>query len=291
MSLNLHEICRLCLEEIKTPSATLKEGSNLLTKIRRFLPLVKIMPGDGLPTLVCQQCVSLVNICYNFKLQVEQSDLALQKYCASHEGPPVTQPFIVRKDDMSAVDPSDMNVAGSSYQDAIAGSVGVHLLAPLGIDKVSPDDKYAKPNSVTFSDSEQQCLSCDHEKHYEDRQNSRLMSDNEVQHCGYIRDCKPNSFLGMCRTKTRLKEKPYICAYCGQPFRYMSSLTRHLVIHSGEKRYVCQICNKAFTQEAHLKTHSILHTGEKPFHCNMCPMSFSRKGNLKRHLQVHKESK
>ena len=41
---------------------------------------------------------------------------------------------------MSAVDPSDMNVAGSSYQDAIAGSVGVHLLAPLGIDKVSPDD-------------------------------------------------------------------------------------------------------------------------------------------------------
>jgi hypothetical protein len=30
------------LEEIKTPSATLKEGSNLLTKIRRFLPLVKV---------------------------------------------------------------------------------------------------------------------------------------------------------------------------------------------------------------------------------------------------------
>jgi hypothetical protein len=42
MSVNLHEICRLCLEEIKTPSTTLKEGSNVLTKLRRFLPLVKV---------------------------------------------------------------------------------------------------------------------------------------------------------------------------------------------------------------------------------------------------------
>ena len=42
MAVNLNEICRLCLEEIKTPSATLKEGGNLLIKIRRFLPLVKV---------------------------------------------------------------------------------------------------------------------------------------------------------------------------------------------------------------------------------------------------------
>jgi hypothetical protein len=42
MAVNLNEICRLCLEEIKTPSATLKEGSNLLIRIRRFLPLVKV---------------------------------------------------------------------------------------------------------------------------------------------------------------------------------------------------------------------------------------------------------
>jgi hypothetical protein len=42
MAVNLREICRLCLEEIKTPSTTLKEGSSLLTKIRRFLPAVKV---------------------------------------------------------------------------------------------------------------------------------------------------------------------------------------------------------------------------------------------------------
>jgi hypothetical protein len=42
MAVNLREICRLCLEEIKTPSTTLTEGSSLLTKIRRFLPAVKV---------------------------------------------------------------------------------------------------------------------------------------------------------------------------------------------------------------------------------------------------------
>jgi hypothetical protein len=42
MALNKHEICRLCLEEIKIPSTTLKEGSSLLAKIRRFLPVVKV---------------------------------------------------------------------------------------------------------------------------------------------------------------------------------------------------------------------------------------------------------
>jgi len=47
--------------------------------------VLQIQPGDGLPTLVCEQCESLVNICYNFKLQVERSDLALQKYCATQQ--------------------------------------------------------------------------------------------------------------------------------------------------------------------------------------------------------------
>jgi hypothetical protein len=42
MAVNLREICRLCVEEIKSPSTALKEGSSLLTKIRRFLPAVKV---------------------------------------------------------------------------------------------------------------------------------------------------------------------------------------------------------------------------------------------------------
>jgi len=192
---------------------------------------------------------------------------------------------------VAVADTAAMNVAGSSYQDDIECAVGVHLLAPLGISNSSSDSKHTETHDVVFPKSEQEHSSSDHEKDYEDRGNLSLPSDNQVHNCGCVEDYRSHHFLDIHQSKAHLKEKPYMCAYCGQSFRYMSSLTRHLVVHSGEKRYVCHICSKAFTQEAHLKTHSILHTGEKPFHCNICPMAFSRKGNLKRHLQVHKGNK
>jgi uncharacterized Zn-finger protein len=198
--------------------------------------------------------------------------------------------FFIKKDDVAAADTVAMNVAESSYQHGTECVVGVHLLAPLGINNLSTDSKNTDTYGVTFPKSELQ-QSSDHDKQYDERGNSGLSSDNQGHRRKYRRDYKSHPFFDIHQSKTDLKEKPYVCAYCGQSFRYMSSLTRHLVVHSGEKRYVCDICNKAFTQEAHLKTHSILHTGEKPFHCNICLMAFSRKGNLKRHLQVHKGNK
>jgi uncharacterized Zn-finger protein len=198
--------------------------------------------------------------------------------------------FFVKEGDVSAADTTAMNMAASSYHDGTEYAVGVHLLAPLGTNS-STDSKNMETHGVMFPKSEPEHSSSDHERDYEERGNPSLSSDNQCHRRGYTKDYKSHPFLDMHRSKSHLKEKPYMCAYCGHSFRYMSSLTRHLVVHSGEKRYVCHICNKAFTQEAHLKTHSILHTGEKPFLCNICLMAFSRKGNLKRHLQVHKGNK
>ncbi|PSN57300.1 hypothetical protein C0J52_02071 [Blattella germanica] len=280
MAVNLHEICRLCLEEIKTPCTSLKEGSSLLIKLRKFLPILKIHPGDGLPTLVCEQCESLINICYNFKIQVERSDSALQKYCATQQAhSQFTQFFLRKDDDLPAGDSTALNMASSSYQDSIECGVGVHLLAPLGIGCPPTENKH--PEAFPKSEAE-------HSSHENNRGNISLPTNSEIHSCSCVKSYKSHHYLDMLRGKNLTNEKPYMCAYCGQSFRYMSSLTRHLVVHSGEKRYVCHICNKAFTQEAHLKTHSILHTGEKPFHCTVCPMAFSRKGNLTRHLLVHK---
>lgn len=192
---------------------------------------------------------------------------------------------------MSAADTSAMDVAESSYEDGIECAVGIHLLAPLGISNLSSDNKHTETDSTVLLKSQHEHSTSNIEKDYEDRGNMSLPSNIQVHSCGCVKDCRSRHFLHVHRSKPHLKEKPYVCVYCGQSFPYMSSLTRHLVIHSGEKRYVCHVCNKAFTQEAHLKSHSILHTGEKPFSCNICPMAFSRKGNLKRHLQVHKGNK
>lgn len=50
-----------------------------------YVNVFQIQPGDGLPAFVCEECENLVNICYNFKLQVEKSNLTLKKYYANQE--------------------------------------------------------------------------------------------------------------------------------------------------------------------------------------------------------------
>ena len=42
-------------------------------------PVLQVREGDGLPTVVCLNCRHLVNVSYNFKYQVEQSDAKLRQ--------------------------------------------------------------------------------------------------------------------------------------------------------------------------------------------------------------------
>lgn len=49
-----------------------------------YLVFIQVSAGDGLPAQVCQQCVELVNTCYNFKLQCEKSDMTLRCYVSIH---------------------------------------------------------------------------------------------------------------------------------------------------------------------------------------------------------------
>jgi hypothetical protein len=52
----------------------------ILRSYEECLVFMQVIAGDGLPTQVCQQCVELVNTCYNFKLQCEKSDMTLRRY-------------------------------------------------------------------------------------------------------------------------------------------------------------------------------------------------------------------
>lgn len=40
----------------------------------------QVCAGDGLPAQVCQHCMRQIDTSYNFKLQCENSDLALRQY-------------------------------------------------------------------------------------------------------------------------------------------------------------------------------------------------------------------
>ncbi|XP_034406603.1 LOW QUALITY PROTEIN: zinc finger protein 37 [Cyclopterus lumpus] len=82
-------------------------------------------------------------------------------------------------------------------------------------------------------------------------------------------------------------DRPHHCLECGKTFRLISSLKKHIRIHTGEKPYPCAVCGRRFRESGALKTHLRIHTGEKPYSCSECGNCFRHLDGLRKHRRTH----
>lgn len=264
-------ICRCCLQN-KGQMKPLYGFS--LDEMLRSLTDLEVEPNDGLPELVCFQCVLQLSRAFRFKAQCQKSNTIMLE---------------LLKNSTSDVD-RDNGQFETFCQDDNEDAFNIE-----DSQNVSADDKLLDDRINTAE--EQKCSTC--KKVFESRKklvrHLKIHSNKTTHKCSYC--SKEFSQTANLKRHITLKHTEnssideHSCSICEKKFKYASSLFKHIKIHTGKNLLYCPSCPKFFLENTTLKTHLRTHTGDRPFVCSHCSKTFSNSSNFNKHLRSHSDKK
>uniref|UniRef100_A0A5K4FEE8 C2H2-type domain-containing protein n=1 Tax=Schistosoma mansoni TaxID=6183 RepID=A0A5K4FEE8_SCHMA len=72
-----------------------------------------------------------------------------------------------------------------------------------------------------------------------------------------------------------------------KPFKQMTHLKHHLLLHKNHLNLSCSQCGKRFSSKENLKRHTNVHSGLKPYICSICRQAYSRTSERSRCMKKH----
>ncbi|XP_077288468.1 uncharacterized protein LOC143912894 [Arctopsyche grandis] len=323
----VNKMCRTCLsveEPLLDLSGQLQislEKKLSICDMLTSVSYIQIQSGDGLPEEICQMCLEMANVAYNFKMLCERSDAMLRKVDLSQQNlqdnliPTHTLPIVKPGLETEAKLKSVTNINNKVKDKLLSENfkeVKVDVLIPynastdLNLFHLSPN-KFVKNLSEleNFIDMESsthddvleasvnvfKCEICSESF----TQKTTLDEHIKTHHTNRSRNCHycGKSFSRLSTLQLHLAKhaeyKAHLCPICGDRFHMASGLRQHLKYHRGIKPHACDLCDKRYFSPHLLREHvRCAHSSNRYNHkCPICDKKFTAKSTLKMHMNTH----
>lgn len=290
--------CRVCLinnnegTRMAAIFATTYQSVSV-SKMMSSCTALEIEAGDGLPPLICTNCLGSLISAYEFQIQCQKTDhklhielgIPLHANCKTDENRTINVDFTIPTipiitDSAVKNEESDCNMSTDEVMDEKDDLHCNNMEENELLKKESFDveSKEELPNNVT----EEPCIE-------DTAAVTDTWSDSE--------DDRP-----LKKTVSVKVKKEFSCLVCKKVFNKPYRLLRHSNVHNVYgKPYECEICKIRFVSNSSLIRHAIKHTDiiidqttsptDKPpgYECAECSRFFLKRESLSAHLKSHKQ--
>ncbi|XP_071052389.1 gastrula zinc finger protein XlCGF57.1-like [Onthophagus taurus] len=277
---DMSKICRACLAEkevmqsVFMPDESIGQTLPLAEMIMNFTN-VQIQTGDGLPSLICLDCIHQVTRSLSFKQLCEESDTNLRQII---ERSPVLKEELKQEEievsDYSVVVESGTMDDSSNTSDPLDPANEI-LIAQIQLQKtIKIINSKLKENVLTKSDE---------------------VMLNETKKLANQCDVCKKQFINLHsfkkHLKTHIEDCPFKCKVCPRSFTKKYYCNNHMTTHipNEQKPHECDVCKKRFPYQSLLNKHMLKHSTEKPFVCKICNKGCYAENSLSKHMKIHEK--
>ncbi|XP_055681295.1 zinc finger protein 195-like [Lutzomyia longipalpis] len=279
MDYNTNKLCRVCLEEGVLTSIFNTEFSMTPSDMIQMCAKVKIFKNDGMPAVICNNCIYRLGVAYHFKQQCENSDIRLRQYLGLMDKAYGTRDAEVNTDvpyPQPKAKKEEPLEPEKKVKKTKPKSCRYKRKLPNERKKRGPKPQPKVPQTCYECNKTFKC-SAQLQMHVRTHTGERPFA------CSYCPRRFAQKHNLQIHTRTHTGEKPFCCEICSKQFSALGNFQAHKKIHTGVRDQICPVCNKGFITSGDLARHMITHTGIKNHHCDTCGKSFSRNRDMVAH--------